>query len=360
MSKKSMIIVIVMISLIVIITFVITTSNNNITYSVSYSLKDTVIRQNKGSSWESGANGVYNTIYTKEDGTTIGNDYRYIGANPNNYVSFNNDLYQIIGVFDENTHGVEGKQLVKIIRSKLLGGYSWGISNSSLKSGNYSNDSNDWTGLEYNTPASVNVLLNQYFYNKINISDTHGECSEWTYYLRYDNHKTFNCSAIVGNGIEEHLRNYIQTATFYLNGYNSIELTANDFYLCERGLYTNCTSSNNGGGDEKVVTNIALMYPSDYLYATGYNASDTNITGSYQFIGSQNWLFKGQEWLITPKYDTANFVNYISAIGKISSRESFYAHGIRPTFYLKEDVYVTGGTGTFDNPYTLDCDTCSE
>ena len=27
-------------------------------------------------------------------------DYRYIGANPNNYVKFNDELWRIIGVFD--------------------------------------------------------------------------------------------------------------------------------------------------------------------------------------------------------------------------------------------------------------------
>ena len=32
---------------------------------------------------------------------------------------------------------------------------------------------------------------------------------------------------------------------------------------------------------------------------------------------------------------------------------SDYAFAVRPTFYLKSDVYVTGGDGSFSNPYTI-------
>ena len=35
---------------------------------------------------------------TEQLGATT--DYRYIGANPNNYVKFNDELWRIIGVFD--------------------------------------------------------------------------------------------------------------------------------------------------------------------------------------------------------------------------------------------------------------------
>ena len=40
---------------------------------------------------------------------------RYVGANPNNYVLFNNELWRIVGVFD-------GK--VKIVRNERLGVFS--------------------------------------------------------------------------------------------------------------------------------------------------------------------------------------------------------------------------------------------
>ena len=41
--------------------------------------------------------------------------YRYEGKNPNNYIWFNNEYWRIIGVFDSASHGLDGKNLVKII-----------------------------------------------------------------------------------------------------------------------------------------------------------------------------------------------------------------------------------------------------
>ena len=35
---------------------------------------------------------------------------RYEGTNPNNYIFFNNELWRIIGVFDETTHGITGEK----------------------------------------------------------------------------------------------------------------------------------------------------------------------------------------------------------------------------------------------------------
>ena len=87
------------------------------TYAASATLADTVIALKKGSSWSSGASGVY---YTNS------HEYRYVGADPNNWVKFNNELYRIIGVFDSNSHGVSGKNLVKLIRARKIGAYSWG------------------------------------------------------------------------------------------------------------------------------------------------------------------------------------------------------------------------------------------
>ena len=362
MSKRSMIIIIVTIILMVIVVALIFLNRANKTYAITYTLKDTVIKENKGTTWSSGASGVYEVIYTKADGTTIGKDYRYIGAEPNNYVKFNNDMYQIIGVFDENSHGVAGKQLVKVIRTRLLGAYSWGIHNTSLIDGGQKELSNDWTGSDHTTPANLNVLLNEYFYNKIDISDTYGSCGDWTYY-RFSssgsNYRTINCDNFMLYGIDSKVRNYIQTATFHLNGYNNKNLSKNDFYLCERGLYTGCSSANNGEYDSEINAYVGLLYPSDYKYASGYfSTSNTILATSY--YGNQNWLYKGYEATITPKNDTSDYIYAIDYSSNIIEVSSYSNLGIRPLFYLKEDVYVTGGNGTFDNPYTLDCDTCDE
>ena len=112
MDKKKLITSFVFIIIVGAVIISLTVSKKS--YAVGTTLVDTVKALNKGSSWSAGASGVY---YTNS------HEYRYVGAEVNNYVKFNNDLYRIIGVFDSNSHGVTGTELVKLIRARSLGGY---------------------------------------------------------------------------------------------------------------------------------------------------------------------------------------------------------------------------------------------
>lgn len=59
---------------------------------------------------------------------------RYIGMDPNNYVLFNDELWRIIGIFSEDTHGLSGKKLIKLIKNELLENRSWDSSNWAMSS----------------------------------------------------------------------------------------------------------------------------------------------------------------------------------------------------------------------------------
>ena len=51
---------------------------------------------------------------------------RYMGADPNNYVSFNNELWRIIGVFDvKSSENGQSEKRLKIIRDESIGNYAW-------------------------------------------------------------------------------------------------------------------------------------------------------------------------------------------------------------------------------------------
>ena len=344
MSKKKIIIIISI--LLVSITIIVIGFNSKKSYAVGTTLVDTVKALNKGSSWSAGASGVY---YTNS------HEYRYVGAEVNNYVKFNNDLYRIIGVFDSNSHGKSG-EMVKLIRSRPLGGYSWGVYNSSNTSGTYSNYKNDWTGTTSKVKANLNVLLNEYFYNKTNTSSTYGPCTNWTYYYNNTNYRTNSCSQIVGYGIDESLRGYIETATWYLYGSDSNQSKQN-WYLCERGG-NSCTGANKGAYSTSTDAKIGLMYLSDYLYASSYYTSSDTTTQGTSYFGNKNWLYKGYEWTLTPYASDSNSVWRV-IYGSVYRTTTFYTYSARPTFYLKSSVYVTGGDGSFDNPFTLGCSNCS-
>ena len=345
-KKKVLIITSIILIIVIIIILIVLFSKDNKTYAIGDTLADTVIAQSKGDSWDAGASGVY---YTNN------HEYRYVGANVNNYVSFNNDLYRIIGVFDSNSHGQDGKMLVKLIRSRILGSYSWGNYNSSDTSETYSGYSNDFTR------GNLNILLNEYFYNKKDTSNTYGNCSTWTYYYNNTNYRTNYCTDIVGYGIDPSLQNYIENVTWYLYGYSSNSYSKQNFYICERGG-NSCTGANGTTEESKVKiqNKIGLMYVSDYLYSSGYFSSSSTQSASSNYYGNQNWLYKGYEWTITPQSNSSSNAFYVDGNGYVGNYgNAFIGYGARPTFYLKSSVYVTGGTGTFSDPYTISCDDCN-
>ena len=344
MDKKKLITSLVFIIIVGAVIISLTVSKKS--YAVGTTLVDTVKALNKGSSWSAGASGVY---YTNS------HEYRYIGAEVNNYVKFNNDLYRIIGVFDENSHGKSG-EMVKLIRSRPLGAFSWGAYNSSNTSSTYSSYKNDWTGTTTGVKANLNVLLNEYFYNKTDTSSTYGPCTNWTYYYSDINYRTNSCSPIVGYGIDESLREYIETTTWYLYG-SGTDQSKQNWYLCERGG-NSCTGANSGGYSTTTDAKIGLMYLSDYLYASSYYTSSNTTTQSEYYFGNKNWLYKGYEWTLTPDASDANTV-WAVFYGAAYDHKSYNPHFFRPTFYLKSSVYVTGGNGSFDNPFTLGCSDCS-
>ena len=204
--------------------------------------------------------------------------------------------------------------------------------------------------------ANLNILLNEYFYNKTSISSTYGSCSNWSYYYNGSDYRTNDCSNIVGYGIDSSLQNYIETVTWYLYGYSDSqfsEISKQNFYLCERGQYSGCTSANSGAYSATATGKIGLMYVSDQVYASAYYAdSDTSVLGYDGYYGNQNWLYNGDEWTITP-INNSDVDVLVSTDGSFLISYTYESRKIRPSFYLKESVYVTGGDGSFDNPYTI-------
>ena len=331
-KKKVLIITSIILIIVIIIILIVLSSKDNKTYAIGDTLAETVTAQSKGDTWNQGDSGVY---YTNE------HEYRYVGANVNNYVSFNNDLYRIIGVFDSNSHGQDGKMLVKLIRSRILGAYSYGVQNDT--SNNYSTYSNDFT------IGNMNKLLNNNFYGK----SSEG-CSVLTYYYNSTDYRTNDCSDIIGYGIDPSLQNYIETVTWYLYGYSSNDYSKQNFYLCERGG-NSCTGAN-GTTDEskvKIQNKIGLMYVSDYLYASGYFGSVDATTASSNYYGNQNWLYKGYEWTITPRSDSSSYAFYVYNRGYVNYYFASSGYGARPTFYLTSSAFITGGNGSFASPYTI-------
>ena len=188
-------------------------------------------------------------------------DYRYIGANPNNYVKFNDELWRIIGVFDVDDGTGKIEKRMKIIRNESIGKYSWDNKNPSTGA-ETENGKNNWTD------ARLNYLL-----NPGHESETYGGSLYWNrksgtcYYGQ--NNATTSCD-FTSTGLNDTAKTMIGDAKWYLGGSSTCnDVTSPMFYTRERGTTVYSGRRTNWTGK------VGLMYPSDYGYATS-GGSSTN------------------------------------------------------------------------------------
>ena len=286
--------------------------------NVNYTEKDSVTYLNK---YIIGLSGT-----TQGTGQVVNeNGYRYEGKDPNNYIWFNNELWRIIGVFDEASHGQSGQNLVKIIKNDSIGGLAWHKSNT-----------NDWTA------SSLMNLLNGAYLNSEN-----GTGGEYCYGY---NDIPGNCD-YTETGINDTYRPMIENVTWYLGGYSTQSATAEAFYGYERGttVYSGRPTSTTGY--------IGLMYPSDYGYSVlSSSCARTTNLGSYYSArcAGQSWLY-GQsfERLITPFSSNSTNVFIVSFNGALNNNGAYLGSAARPSLYLNSSVYVIDGDGSQSNPYII-------
>ena len=274
---------------------------------------------------------------------------RYMGANPNNYVLFNNELWRIIGVFDvASTNGGATEKRLKIIRDESIGNYSWDNKPSGTGSSTSPEGSNDWTD-----SALMEVLNNGAYWNR-----TIGTCPSG------QNGATTSCN-FSSIGLTEEAKNLIGDAVWNLGGTASYISASNGlashFYGYERGtaVYS--------GRPTYWVGKIGLMYPSDYGYATSGGTITNRASclakemynwnnSSYSDCKNNDYLYKSglKQWTMTPASSKSSFMFYVNGDASLyTSDRGYYAFPIRPTAYLKSSVYIVSGDGSQDNPYIL-------
>ena len=235
---------------------------------------------------------------------TIDNNLRYIGPNPNNYVTFNNELWRIIGSFNNIIDG-EGNSAtrLKIIRNQSIGNLQWN-----------NNSSTNWAA------SSLKTHLNQTYYNSL----------------------TEESKKIISNCL-------------WKIGASSYNQTPINFYNSERGTTTY------NGNPATWVGNIALIYPSDYGLATNGTGSlggRNNCMNRVMYDWSNNWgncpngswLNINKSLFLTP-HSTSWILITDSGYMRIDSPQ--LAFPVKPTLYLNENIKITSGTGTSTDPFIL-------
>ena len=266
----------------------------------------------------------------------IGGNIRYYGADPNNYVSFNNELWRIIGVFNEIDDGTGTKETrIKIIRNESIGNYSWDNKPSGTGSSTSQYGSNEWSD-----SALMNVLNNGAYYNR-----TTGTCPSG------HNGATTTCDFST-TGLTDEAKNMIGNAVWNLGGSSTYQgLYADDYYTFERGTTVYSGRSTTWTGK------VALMYPSDYLYTS--NLATCSSDGYYwntSGCADTSWLFISgtYQWTLTPRASSSSSVFYVYLTGYVyDGNVTGTTHASRPVLFLKSNVQITGGDGSQNNPFTL-------
>ena len=247
----------------------------------------------------------------KFDNTTD-NNLRYVGANPNNYVTFNNELWRIIGVFNNIDNGSGTKETrIKLIKATPYNtSMAWD-----------SNRENDWSN------ASLQKKLNGTYLDSI----------------------------------ESASKTMISDAVWNLGGSStSNDVTASMFYERERGtaVYS--------GHAETWTGKIGLMYASDYGYATS-GGSTTNReaclnkelyswnSSSVSDCKNNDWLYSSSynQWTLTSSASYSYYAFFVLSYGFVYIGNPNATNGVFPALYLNSNVKIVDGEGTESNPYVL-------
>ena len=271
--------------------------------------------------------GLYTITHAADSTLQIGatesvTEYRYRGANPKNYVTFNNEVWRIIGIFptDDGSGNIENR--IKIIKDQNIGNRKWNATKVAS-----TNTYNNWT------EATLNTYLNGTYLIKLT-STSQSMIGNTKYYLGgYD-------GFVSGQGYTE------TSVQMYSYERKTKNITSNEFY--------NGTNPNSWTGK------LALMYVSDYGYASS-NCENKMLysvnseTDDLRACNSTNWLFKSMnEWQVpqnaSDSFDAFN-VGSNGRVGSVNVNRGQFA--ARPVLYLTSSAKITGGNGTSSSPYTL-------
>ncbi len=335
-------------------------------YDINYSKDDANAKENKMYVFNhASSRGTQQSDWSEEELK----DYRYIGADPNNYVTFNNEEagWRIIGI--ETVDDGEGKRekRIKLIRKDPLPvGTDNTISFDNKPSGTGSSEddrgSNDWTD------SRLMMILNPGYDEEANATGGKGSL--------YWNRQSGSCPSGSSNasttcnfeetGLLPEAQAMIGDAKWYLGGNStSSGVLTEAYYKFERSetVYSSSAHPRKTNWTGKV----GLMYPSDYGYATSGGATANRVTclakdlyhwyssdGGIPDCKNNDWLFVNNkyQWTIAPYSDRSYRAFAVSNTGGVENgylvRNTF---GVRPVVYLVSNIQLLKGTGAVDDPF---------
>lgn len=271
-----------------------------------------------------------------------GNNLRYYGTSPNNYVKFNCreypdtgcEIWRIVGIIDNK---------IKLIKNSPLEILSWdyvvdATGNSSFR--------NDWES------SSLLTLLNKHYADGLDVVESP---------TNLGTNVTLDMTQVGLKNDETRAMLDYEESMLYLGGVTSGDMPAAYAYQQERDA-GQCLYNQNIQG-----TPISIPYLSDYGLAVDYNQCQGGILMSqYTGCAYYNWMSgvfteavssEKPVWLMTTYANDTEKAMYVSLDLSVASdgRDVESVGAVYPTVYLNDGVLMVDGDGdgTASNPYKL-------
>ena len=291
----------------------------------------------------------YDGVGLKNDNTSDQN-IRYYGSNPNNYVSFNNELWRIIGVFGNN---------VKLVRSETLGKLSWDSSESTINNGN---GINQWGESTYEDGTSYPGSDLMQYLNKMYYGGTTVTCYGGT------NNQTTTCPT---NTLDETAKSLIDNYTWNTGANGVVVKDTPTLYDAERGVASKICLSGDICNDVVDRTStwtgyIGLPYITDFVYASSVTECETkfalvSFSGScshHYSCSDGNWIYdiygNNIQMFLTSINSRIFYIEDMQCVGyMINKNYPAKTAYVLPSIYLKSNVIIESGNGSESNPYML-------
>ena len=274
-----------------------------------------------------------------------GDGLRYVGSGsynsattPSNFVCFGTTsqaeckaneekyMYRIIGVFPDE----QGNQHLKLRKFKQLGEYAW----------HSTKEDKNWGESTLYTELNGSYFLENTTYDYLQDATWTDKIVEWKWTAV--NTKTYDGS----NGP---------------NYYNGSTMTPANIYLHEMNRSTKTSEVGEWTYPEG---KIGLMYASDYVLSLGDEAlAITGSTSSNYEKLKTGWLNpinndtskSSYEWILARYGANGSYFYawYVGSTGIVYYLNVALTNGVAPAFYLTSNTIISGGMGTYSEPYII-------
>ncbi len=245
--------------------------------------------------------------------------YIYRGTNPNNYVTFNNEIWRIISVETDST--------IKILKNAVLEEMAWDTATSCSIAYNGIQKEKDTTIVD-------NIIY-------LAPEPTIPGCNDWTRPAELNTY----LNETYYNGLLLTAQEQVQSHTWYVGAvtYDNTDLVGQ------------ITAEKNNQWTGKV----GLITASDYIRANTNTSQCGNFNlhyKNYTICYNTNWMYNKDEWwTISPLASNTYGIFSVNSNGSLNNgRVSNSSIATRPSVYLKSDIKITGGDGSETDPYILE------